>query len=432
MGDLGIFGEIQLWVQTQLTDNDIFAGVVGASVLLSALMLLRGVPSKLWNLFLFQWTVSMVVYNEDDAYEWLENWFAQHSYARRTRRLKLSSQWIYDENNSGDENRRWNLSPGPGRHIFWYRGHLVELDREVGDEGGVSSKRRETITLRILGRRQALLRSMVEEARGLMDRGERTEIYMYKDSWSKVASKAPRLLSSVVLSDDQVSRITEDITWFLSAALWYAKRGVPYRRGYMLSGPPGCGKTSLVLGLSSLLQRPIYALNLGSMRYDDELFDAMSSVPERAILLLEDIDAVGHKRITGEKKKEEDEDRTPLSMSAILNSMDGVMSTDGRLMIVTTNHPDRLDPALVRPGRIDRHEVIGPAGPEEARRLFNNFFPDELELSRRLKTWMHEASRTAPAANLQGAFMQHADDPTAAISAAMAEMNREAQDDNQT
>ena len=425
MGDLGIFGEIQFWVQTQLTDNDIFAGVVGASVLLSLLMVLRNVPAKLWNLFLFQWTVNLTVYNEDDAYAWLDNWFSKHNYAQRTRRMKLSSHWIITDEN---DNEKWTVSPGPGRHFFWHERKLVELNR-TSEEGGNSNKRRETIELRTFGRSQSVIRSIVKEAREFMSEADRTDVFMYKDSWSKVASKTPRPLESVVLPPDQLSRIVDDVHWFLDSQKWFAERGVPYRRGYMLSGPPGCGKTSLVLGLASMLQWPIYALNLGSIRYDDELFDAMASVPEKAILLMEDIDVIGHNRSADKK---DDEERNPLTMSAVLNSIDGVMSTDGRLMVVTTNHPDRLDPALVRPGRIDRHEVIGPAGPDEARRLFNNFFPNELELSQRLGTWMTKIGRVAPAADLQGAFMRYANDPMMAMTVAMTEMNRKVRDDNQT
>ncbi len=427
MGDLGIFGEIQFWVQTQLTDNDIFAGVVGASVLLSLLMLLRSVPAKLWSLFLFQWTVNLIVYNEDDIYPWLDNWLSKHDYAQKTRRMKLSSHW---ENTDEDNNETWTVSPGLGKHFFWHKRKFVELTRS-SEEGGNSQKRRETIELRTFGRTQAVIRDIVREAREFMSEDDRTDVFMYKDCWSKVASKTPRPLDSIVLPPDQLARVVGDVHWFLKSRKWFANRGVPHRRGYMLSGPPGCGKTSLVLGLASMLQWPVYALNLGSMRYDDELFEAMASVPEKAILLMEDIDAVGHNR-SSDKKEEGEKDRNPLTISAVLNSIDGVMSTDGRLMIVTTNHPDRLDPALVRPGRIDMHEVIGPAGPEEAGRLFTKFFPNQVKVGQRLKTWMVEVGRTAPAANLQGAFMRYADDPLMAISAAMTEMNGKAQDDNQT
>ena len=407
--DVGLMDQVWVWVQHQITNNDIFAGIVGGSILLSVIMLFRNTPNRLWQLFLFQCTVSMVVFSEDDSFEGVNAWFAQHPYAKKARRMKLSSHWV-----GHDEGNQWSISPGAGRHFLWYKKRLIWLDREISEgEKSISQKRRETLVVRTFGRNQRLLRDMVGEARLCLSQKDVTNIYLFKESWRRVATKNYRPLDSIILPKKQLSGIVQDVKWFLGSREWYAERGVPYRRGYMLSGPPGCGKTSLALGLASELDWPVYALNLGSVRYDDELFDAMSSVPRRAILLLEDIDAVGHARIDKRNKDEQDEDRSPLSTSAVLNSIDGVMSTDGRLMIVTTNYPEKLDPALVRPGRIDRHEIIGPAGPAEARRLFEKFYPCvEPRWGAELESDMGGA---IPAAILQGIFMRHSEDHESAI-----------------
>jgi mitochondrial chaperone BCS1 len=95
----------------------------------------------------------------------------------------------------------------------------------------------------------------------------------------------------VVLPNNQRDALVADATRFASAGGWYQERGVPYRRGYLFSGPPGCGKTSLAFALASHLRRPIYVINLGSMATDENLLKAFSKVPGEAVLLIEDVDS---------------------------------------------------------------------------------------------------------------------------------------------
>jgi len=222
-------------------------------------------------------------------------------------------------------------------------------------------------------------------------------------------------MSTVVLPKEQIERILHDADWFFNAADWYRERGVPYRRGYLFSGPPGCGKTSLVIALASYFYRPIYVLNLGDIWTDSKLFSAISTVPVNGILLIEDVDVAGKTREIRPKKNGE---KGKLNMnttttSGLLNGIDGVISKDGRLLIMTTNYPDKLDAALIRPGRIDKHEHIGPLDPKDAGRLFLNFFPKEFELATKLTT---EISNSIPAAELQSVFMINNSDPARALS----------------
>lgn len=155
----------------------------------------------------------------------------------------------------------------------------------------------------------------------------------------------------------------------------YVTRGIPWRRGYLLHGAPGTGKTSLVRALASELGLDLCIVNLTSSRLgDDGLATLMASAPPQAILLMEDIDAI----FVGREKA----DAAPgLSFSGLLNAIDGVYAQEGRILVMTTNHKERLDPALIRPGRIDRHFEIGLAGEAEAVAMARAFYPDDPEMA---------------------------------------------------
>lgn len=413
--------EITTWVHLQFTNNDIFAGIIGGSVFMSGLYLLRSLPNKIWKTFIFQYTCHLIVYNEDDAFDWINEWLAIHPYAQKSRRLRLTTFWGINTDDSKNEGK-WSLSPGLGGHLLWYKGLPLWLERTVsdGDESKYSSKRREQIEIRVLGRSSLLIRELLVEASQLRKREDKVDIFLYReDYWQRVSSKLPRKMSSVVLPKEQTERILHDANWFFGAADWYRERGVPYRRGYLFSGPPGCGKTSLVLALASYFCRPIYVLNLGDMWTDSNLFSAICTVPTNGVLLIEDVDMAGGAREAKLEKKTkkgngEDKSNKPnmTTMSGLLNGIDGVISKDGRLLIMTTNYPDRLDAALIRPGRIDMHESIEPLAPIDMGRLFLNFFPGESELA---SNFAMKMSNSIPAADLQSVLMLNNSDPVEAF-----------------
>lgn len=423
--------ETYTWIQQQLHGNDVFAGIIGGSLFASGLYALRSVPARLWHLFLLQGTAHVTVYNDDEAFEWLNQWLAKHPYAKRTRRMKLSTFYMGDDDDAPADRIQWSLAPGPGAHLFWHQGRLVWLERQVqeGDGGAGSHRRKESIEVRMLGRSTKPIRALIGEAQELRRGGDRVDIYGYHGCWQRVARKLPRSLETVVLPRTQIDRLVADAEWFFQAVGWYRDRGVPYRRGYLLSGPPGCGKTSLVMALASHFRRPIYTLNLGSIWSDDKLFEAVANVPAAALLLIEDIDAAKASKVRKPKKEPErrsvlapqgpriDEpegEAEGMTLSGLLNAIDGVASSDGRLLIMTTNHPERLDDALIRPGRVDLQEYVGPLGAGDARRLFLRFFPESEDAADALAASMDAPQ---PGAVLQGTFMKHCNDPWAAVAA---------------
>ena len=113
-----------------------------------------------------------------------------------------------------------------------------------------------------------------------------------RPEWVDAGAKPARPISSVILKGDDAMDMLADARAFLGLERWYAERGSPYRRGYLLHGPPGSGKTSLVCAVAGELRLPIYQLRLSGAGLDDEAFQRLlAATSRRAVVLLEDVDA---------------------------------------------------------------------------------------------------------------------------------------------
>lgn len=226
-----------------------------------------------------------------------------------------------------------------------------------------------------------------------------------------------RPLQSVILDEQKAERILSDIREFIGSSSWYSDRGVPYRRGYLLHGPPGCGKTSFITALAGQLEYSICVLNLSERGLtDDRLNFLMTKVPAQSIVLLEDIDAAFVSRQQTAEVKSAYDGLNSVTFSGLLNMLDGVASTEARILFMTTNHVDRLDPALIRPGRVDLKEHIGYATRSQLQRAFARFYPQTEELlSRQFAERACACSDKLTMAQVQGYFLLFKDDPKLAF-----------------
>ena len=171
------------------------------------------------------------------------------------------------------------------------------------------------------------------------------------------------------------------------------ERGIPYRRGYLLHGPPGSGKSSLIQALAGSIHHNICLLNLSERGLtDDRLYHLLSLVPPRSIILLEDIDAAFRRRPTNSERdeklmKQDAGGHYPVNItfSGLLNALDGVAASEERLIFMTTNHLEILDPALIRPGRVDLKMFIDNATPNQAQQMFERFFGNDIKEDVRFK-----------------------------------------------
>ena len=219
----------------------------------------------------------------------------------------------------------------------------------------------ELITLTTFGTDTEILKEFIDEAVEYNLRKESNKIGIYELhrwglGWTKVQSKTPRGLDSVILDKQLATDIIEDIKKFKASPKWYYERGVPYRRGYLLYGPPGTGKTSFTQAIAGALDLNICYLNLsGNNLDDDSVSRALNDTPSNSIILLEDIDGIFVERDSVTQSKR------GVTFSGLLNALDGIRSQEGRILFMTTNHREKLDPALLRPGRADYHAFLNYA-----------------------------------------------------------------------
>ena len=191
--------------------------------------------------------------------------------------------------------------------------------------------------------------------------------------WSRRNDLPRRDPSTIVLPDGQMERIIADLDKFLNSEEQYSKLGIPYHRGYLLEGPPGSGKTSIARGIATHFALDLHYLTLSDLDKDAKLLQMISGVGSGGMLLLEDVDVLNatHDRDKDDKSGDE---KGRISLSGLLNGLDGVASPHGLVVFLTTNHVDRLDPALIRPGRVDMREHVGYLGFDQIERLFSLSF----------------------------------------------------------
>ncbi|PKB98889.1 P-loop containing nucleoside triphosphate hydrolase protein, partial [Rhizophagus irregularis] len=179
-----------------------------------------------------------------------------------------------------------------------------------------------------------------------------------------------RNLDSVALDELQEILLKRELDTFVNDKDFYDRIGIPYRRGILLYGKPGTGKTSLINAISSHLSRDTYYLNLKTISDDNELSAAFSSVPANQIIVLEDVDTqskVLHKRT---KKSSSFFSTIESLLSTFLGCLDGNILAEGNIIIMTTNHVEHLDPACIRPGRMDVHLDLGYCTHYQIRKMY--------------------------------------------------------------
>ena len=346
---------------------------------------LRGLPEQLWSWFVQQTTMMITVKDDDDSFIWVKEWFLEQKFLKRIRQVDL------DTTLRGAEIA---LIPAPGRHFFWHsRIPFWVWFYRSEDTKGRSQRRVESLTFRTIGRNQAVLKRFVDEIVACHHTKVRAASYLhvYDEGWTYVQAYSPRLLGSVILKPGEKEHLLRDLERFRGSRARYRRLGVPYHRGYLLYGPPGTGKTSLVSALGAKFGMSIYVVNLTEFN-DRTLKTAMNDVPENSVILFEDIDCMksGNRRPSTNEWMENPpslittEKAGPavgfaVTLSGLLNVLDGFHAPENVVYVMTTNRVEALDPALLRPGRIDYRLFMGEASESQRIELYCRFFTEATE-----------------------------------------------------
>ncbi|KAI0285643.1 P-loop containing nucleoside triphosphate hydrolase protein [Russula brevipes] len=401
----GILGP--LGVNTASIQDTLKLVVIGGTVETA-----RRASISAWNGFVDSFYLTAHFSQEDYPYDWLMHWLSKQPAWGRSREFEITTRSVcrnqlnpsttgdLDEEEMEEEDehelehgrrkRKVTFMPSPDTtHTIFYRGHWLKITRtrRYQDYGHYSA-----LKISVVARNNDILKRLVLEAKREYEKDaeHRVHIFMADTTyacWRWNGARQKRPMSSIVLEPAVKEMLLADCRDFLRSEDWYAERGIPFRRGYLLHGVPGSGKTSLIHSLAGELGLDIYVVSLSSKGMSDNtLTTLMGNVPSRCILLLEDLDAAFTRGISRDststgaptvatKAGAETNDGSTLSLSGLLNSLDGVAAAEGRLLFATTNHIERLDPALSRPGRMDVWINFTNATKWQAEGIFKCFFP---------------------------------------------------------
>jgi chaperone BCS1 len=217
--------------------------------------------------------------------------------------------------------------------------------------------------------------------------------------WSRISDVAYRSIESVVLRTGQREALVEDLERFLGQQADYARLGVPWHRGYLFSGIPGTGKSSIAGVLASHFGLDVYFLPLGSVKDDSDLVRIFAGIQPRSMLVLEDVDVLHASR-----QREND---SGVTMAGLLNCLDGMLSPSGMIVCMTSNHADVLDDAILRPGRVDMRLDFDYLDADQLVRLLKAFMG-------RVPTLPPLTARITPA-DVVDVLKRHLEEPLGAV-----------------
>ena len=196
--------------------------------------------------------ITLEVTSRDKSYHWLLQWIT----ARGTRTQHLSVETTFHQNETGKISTKFDFIPSPGTHFMYYRNTWIRVERNrekqmMDLQTGVPF---ESVTLTALGRHRGIYFDLLNEARKMALKAQEGMTVMYTaigPEWRQFGyPRRKRPLSSVILDDELGENILADVKEFIHNPKWYVDRGIPYRRGYLLHGPPGCGKSSYITALA--------------------------------------------------------------------------------------------------------------------------------------------------------------------------------------
>ncbi len=375
------------FVSDQVQNNEFFATAGFFGILGAMWQYGKGVPTYLWERIERRITFTAHIYQTDEFFGYLEQWL-RDNHERSYRNVEVDLEEVDADTEQYHDD--YLMRNGLGKYskvppkeelkfkqftdlffirrgLFWVRVFKGREKMEnVTDLRMAYLNRFELSGIFAKRAINKLLDEVLQYNLNLKQESLNTKIDIYTNSgdyWSTNNEIYPKEIDSVILEGKK--DLMKDLDTFMENKAWYKERHIAYKRGYMFYGKPGNGKTTLAMSLSQYLKRNLYMLSITKDVDDRDLQRLFRSLPTNSVLVLEDIDA-----LFGTKRKNKS---AQFSFSTLLNCLDGVLSKEDVITIFTTNHPEKLDEALIRKGRIDyKLEVSNPTkrGIEEYLNLF--------------------------------------------------------------
>lgn len=340
---------------------------------------LKSLPKVIYSKVKQRLVYSVRIYQYDDLFLMLEDWFSVHHEKQ------------YRDVEAGIDNDVSRTSDSTDRNILYkqeentfvlkYKGKnlLVNKNKEKMDKAQSFRElyfRKYTISgIKAKGVINSLLLEVIEYNR---KKNIKNSIRVYSSSsygeWYSGIDVRVKPIDKTIINETKKSLIIEDLKRFESSEEWYTNVCIPYKRGYCFYGPPGTGKTTLALSIANYTKRNVYCINLNAFDDDSKLPICFQSISNNSILLIEDIDKIFSGR-------DNVKDTSKITFSSFLNCLDGAFYKHGLITIITTNHIEKLDEALLRTGRINVCIEIPKPSFREINEYYETFFSIPLNIT---------------------------------------------------
>lgn len=283
-----------------------------------------------------------------------------------------------------------------GVKVWWASGKTISKNQTFSFQPVTDEKRFYNLRFHKKHRSfviETYLDHVMKQGNSIMVKNRQRKLYTNNGSlWSHVLFQHPASFQTLAMEPKAKRDIVDDLLRFSEAEDFYARIGRAWKRGYLLYGPPGTGKSTMIAAMANLLGYDLYDLELTAVKDNTELKKLLIATSSKAIIVIEDIDCsvdlTGQRVKKKEKKEGEENDQlqrmvreeteprnSKITLSGLLNFIDGLWSACGgeRIIVFTTNHVDKLDPALIRRGRMDKHVELSYCGFEGFKVLAKNY-----------------------------------------------------------
>ncbi|GMO32339.1 MAG: hypothetical protein Ta2B_13210 [Termitinemataceae bacterium] len=360
-----------------------FIGLYGVGTLS---YFMRNVPGRIFAWIKKHCLTTLTITSENRHFIRLVELFENEKLVDHSRHLRFFERRFRNEIYKGF---------GEGSQMFLFRHRIIWLHHSVEL---LKDSQLNKISITIIGRDQSFfddLKAEVDKAQADEMREDTNKIIVYnyvKDNWQRVSKIKKRTFDTIFIDKFTKNTLVNHLERFYSSEDWYDDRGIPYQRGILLYGEPGTGKTSIIKALAGKFEKRLCVFRVADLC---KLSAAMQNLPSDSFVVIEDVDTnknVHQRRENINQNSEICDDETNIEkdentkgnkaiLSDILNAIDGIMSVNGRVLFLTTNHIETLDKAFIRPGRIDLSINISYVSKEAFIKFINVFYADTLSFT---------------------------------------------------
>lgn len=335
---------------------------------------------KIYDWYNARRRLTVTISAKDPLYATVVEWLQQEAFGGNSKSVALISGRVWDEAEDGYLPGKLRVVHNAHqRQSVEIKGHKISVqvqDEETtvttGNAIKIPTSPKVVFTTYSTEAHQVLIDTLVEMYNSFQKTVRPPKLYR-PSGWGGFRSDdslPPRSLDSVILKKGELNFLVDDLKTFLNSETDYNRLGLPWHRGYLFYGDVGTGKTSIAKAIAAHFGLDVFMLPLGDIKKDGELTKLLVDIKPRSILLIEDIDVFS--AATDRKAGKEE-----VSLSGLLNALDGISTPHGMVTIMTTNKIEELDEALIRPGRVDVKQEFTALSQEQGEHLFRHFYKEE-------------------------------------------------------